>query len=210
MKRWAAPLTLALAAWLAPPAAAQDSVVGSGFSGPGDTGYSFTIDAQSGPSGESPSGSVLIDPLMFNPLTGPVTCLAVRGNAATLNFVAFPSVLTVSVIDSPTGDRISLDPDVREPADCTALSTPPSSLVEGAGVVVTDAAPPVVSRRQARAACKRERRVIGKRAFRAKYGVGRHHRRALRTCVGPPPGQYATKLKFRRPAGPAGSRTRRP
>jgi hypothetical protein len=58
----------------------QDSVTGSGVSNiPGCNGP-FEVDAQSGPSGENPTGQVNCGTL-FN---GPVTCLHVSGNVALL------------------------------------------------------------------------------------------------------------------------------
>jgi hypothetical protein len=38
-------------------------------------------------------------------------------------------------------------------------------------------------KRQARQYCRGERDVIGREAFREKYGRGKHHRRAMRRCV---------------------------
>ena len=59
---------------------AQDSVTGSGESNiPGCSGP-FEINAQSGPSGENPTGQVNCGTLF----SGPVTCLNVSGNVALL------------------------------------------------------------------------------------------------------------------------------
>jgi hypothetical protein len=38
-------------------------------------------------------------------------------------------------------------------------------------------------KRQARQYCRGERDVIGREAFREKYGRGKHHRRAMRRCI---------------------------
>ena len=64
----------------------------------------FDLNATSGPRGENPSGQVRFATLNLNiQLGGPVTCLAVSGNTATINFqdqMTFAgSIITVQVVD---------------------------------------------------------------------------------------------------------------
>jgi hypothetical protein len=72
----------------------QDSVTGSGTF---QSGRSFTFDARSGPSGENPSGTV-----NFAGFAGPVLCLEVRDNFATIVTTPPPNVLdvTINVVDN--------------------------------------------------------------------------------------------------------------
>ena len=88
-------LATALFAWAAlqvPVAVAQapgqDSVIGSGFLslGAGQGPCLLEVAAESGPSGESPSGHTLCTPLP-GPPGGTVTCLSVQGNVALLTTV---------------------------------------------------------------------------------------------------------------------------
>jgi hypothetical protein len=138
-----------VSAALASTAAAQvgDSVTGSGgHSGFGrfDT-YQFAIDAHSGPSGESPTGTASLSPAFFGPFAGPVTCLSVTGNTGTLNFVVVDPanpfnrhVFTFSVTDSPAGDLIAQRFDVRADTDCTPLPSSGDAVTLG-DIVVVDA-----------------------------------------------------------------------
>jgi hypothetical protein len=192
----------------------QDSVSGQGSAGFGRQGVSFRIDAHSGPSGEAPTGTAsLTAPLLNATFTGPVTCLAVNGNSATLNFVVTnPSnpaeslVFTYSVIDSPAGDQFIDGFNQRSPTDCSARTSFPEPIISG-DVVVVDAHPPTTKqqcknggwraygvfnnqgdclrfvRHQARQECIFIRAASGRPAFRAQYGSGIHKRHAMRGCV---------------------------
>jgi hypothetical protein len=148
---------VALSAALASTAVAQvptgDSVTGSGG---GDTGsifrFSFTIDAHSGPSGENPTGTASFSPILFGTFQGQITCLAVDGNGATLNFPVLdpasgPHVFTFTVTDSPAGDQIAHQVDVRGATDCTPLGSGGEPLVFG-DIVVVDAQPLPTSKDQ--------------------------------------------------------------
>ena len=128
----------------------QDSVVLNG--GPAEAG-SFTvidIDATSGPSGENPTGQVRFDIFGFF-FGGPVTCLAVSGNSATINIddqLGGNGVVTVQVVD---GQPDSFDAQItrRAPTDCTPL--PPTGLggpVSGGDIVVVDGPPLPTSKEQ--------------------------------------------------------------
>ena len=104
--------------------AGQDSVAFTG--GPSEAGdYTVVeLDATSGPGGENPSGRVVFrvggDFLVIG---GSVTCLAVRGDTATLNIQdALFGIVTVQVTDGP--DNFDASPLQRAPTDGSPL--PPS------------------------------------------------------------------------------------
>jgi hypothetical protein len=130
----------------------QDSVVLTG--GPAQTA-NFTvidIDATSGPSGENPTGQVRFDVFDFLNVGGPVTCLAVSGNTATINIddqIGGFGVVTVQVVDGQP-DSFDAAPTGRAPTDCSPL--PPSGLegpvVSGGDIVVVDAPPLPTSKEQ--------------------------------------------------------------
>jgi len=90
--KWISPasvgLVLVLAA-LADPAAGQlpdaDSAVGDVSNGNPQFFNHFVFDARSGPSGENPSGTISWT-YRQGPAGGPVTCLNVTGNRATIGF----------------------------------------------------------------------------------------------------------------------------
>ena len=80
----------------------QDSVSLNGIATTGNFSVS-TLTATSGPSGENPSGQVAFTVFGSLSLAGPVTCLAVDGNTATLNFqdqVGGFGITTVQVTDN--------------------------------------------------------------------------------------------------------------
>jgi hypothetical protein len=151
MRRSIVVIVMALSAALASTASAQvptqDSVTGSGTGGFGRGSFGFQIDAHSGPSGESPTGTASLNPILFGIFEGPVTCLAVDGNAATLNFVvtnpsnpADSHVFTFTVMDLPTGDRFVFRFDARAPTDCSPLTSFGDPIASGA-ITVVDARP---------------------------------------------------------------------
>jgi hypothetical protein len=85
----------------------------------------FAIDARSGPNGESPSGYVRFDVAggLFR-IGGPVTCLAVRGDSATINLrdeVGGFGIVTVQLFDGQP-DSFDSAPTGRPPADCSPLA----------------------------------------------------------------------------------------
>jgi hypothetical protein len=115
-----------------PGAAAQlpteDSVVL--ISGPASAGsyLGIEINAASGPSGENPRGEVEANFGGLIPLGGPVTCLAVSGNAATINYqdqISGFGIQTVQVLDGQP-DTFDAVPTGRAPSDCSPL--PPTGL----------------------------------------------------------------------------------
>ena len=208
-------LATVVAAVAVPAASAQtpagDSVTGSGTAGETRADvFLFQIDAHSGPMGENPTGSFLIDPAISpEPFGGPITCLAVRANVATFNFEGqpgLPNVGTIVATDSPTGDQIAYVGPGRAPTDCSPVTNPPNQTLNGGQIVVTDAQPPATYTqcRQAgwvaygyashpqcisavhdlaRQKCIFERVAHGIVAFRAKYGFAPDQNHAMRHCV---------------------------
>jgi hypothetical protein len=86
------------------------------------------VNATSGPSGENPSGQldffVFPEGFVFH-IQGPVTCLAVSGNSATINvedqIQSLFGIVTVQVVnDKP--DTFGANPVGRAPTDCSPLS----------------------------------------------------------------------------------------
>ena len=122
----------------------QDSVLltgGPGHAGPGNFFTIFTINATSGPSGEDPTGQVDFRVIPFNfAIAGPVSCLAVRGNTATINFSDQTfGIDTVQVADNQP-DTFDAAPTGRASTDCSPL--PPSGSggpLSGADITVVDA-----------------------------------------------------------------------
>src|SRR5512132_326817 len=86
----------------------------------------FELNATSGPSGENPSGVVRFDTIGgFFHIRGPVTCLAVRGNSATINLSSqgpmnVTGIVTVQVVDDQP-DTFDATP-FRAPTDCSPIS----------------------------------------------------------------------------------------
>jgi hypothetical protein len=90
----------------------QDSVTGRGFSltCPGDV----EVNAQSGPSGEDPTGFARCGTFLFD---GPVTCLSVSGNVAllTVQSSTFGSVAVRITDNGVSGDRLEAFPSFGAP-----------------------------------------------------------------------------------------------
>jgi hypothetical protein len=112
-----------------PPPPMEDSVTGGpalADSGPLPFFSVNTINATSGPTGEDPAGRVSFVFILRGPTSlfdGPVTCLAVSGNTATINFqdqvTLVGSIITVRVVDDQpdTFGAASLG---RAPTDCSS------------------------------------------------------------------------------------------
>ncbi len=119
------------------------------------------VDASSGPSGENPRGTASFNPGGMLPISGPVSCLNVKGNVAVLTvqgpFSNAPGFLGFSLrlIDNGGGgDDVfqywPADPEFPDPLDCRvgALDWFGGTLIGRA--VVTDAPALPTSRRQCR------------------------------------------------------------
>jgi len=112
----------------------EDSVTGSGSSG--FCGGPFTIDARSGPAGESPAGQVVCGSFF----DGPVTCLNVQGNVALLTIATtqFGSVALRVTDNGVTGDVVEAIPG-------TGCAQPQPGYVDvgfTGDIVIVDAATP--------------------------------------------------------------------
>lgn len=157
----------------------------------------FTFDAHSGPFGQHPSGSAeWID--RTDLFGGPVTCLTVTGNRATIGFANQRGALTDIVkggflFVEDNGMPGAGQDNVRGQLTFDAAPTvcpintvvyrpgPDGDTVTSGELTVHDAARR--SRHQARQACIFERVAHGVAAFRAKYGRGPFHRFAMRRCI---------------------------
>jgi hypothetical protein len=141
-----------------PPVARLDSVTATGHGGgPQGIVSDVAISAQSGPSGESPSGSVDYMMLLFFPFYAPipvqgnqVTCLQVSGNTAVINSV-HPLIgirTTTRLVDNGGGgkDTISWDQQSHPTNDCSYAGGPTMHLTDGRAVVVD--APPLPTSKQ--------------------------------------------------------------
>jgi hypothetical protein len=81
----------------------------------------FQLDATSGPNGENPTGQVQLSEFQQIFDGGPVTCLAVSGNTATLNFVSeflIGAIITIHVVDD-SPDTFSAQFLKRAATDCS-------------------------------------------------------------------------------------------
>jgi hypothetical protein len=107
----------------------------------------FALNATSGPSGENPSGLVRFDTVsVFFHFGGPVTCLAVNGNTATISFpdqMDFaPWTFTVEVVDDqPDTWAFSPQPG-RLPTDCSPLFPGGRDPLSSGDFTVIDSQPP--------------------------------------------------------------------
>ena len=132
----------------AAPPTFQDSVVLTSGPAISDAGGIYELNATSGPNGENPTGRVDFGEGFLHS-SGPVTCLAVSGNQAVLNFLTETGIfsggiLTVLIIDNQP-DSFSPAPTFRAPTDCSPLvldDLGPRILYSG-DITVTDAPPDV-------------------------------------------------------------------
>jgi hypothetical protein len=133
----------------APPTVRFDTATATGSGG---DYTNVDIDARSGPSGESPTGTGSFTVLGAINIGGPVTCLNVTGNTAVLNIndqtFGF-GIVTVSITDNGGGgsDIISTGPSGRAPDDCSPFTGLTSTLTNGRAAVF-DAPPLPTSKEQ--------------------------------------------------------------
>ena len=128
-----------------PPPTLQDSVSLTGA--PAVVPNCCTIDelsATSGPNGENPTGEVRLHGDAFSD-SGRVTCLAVSGNSATLNFAStflLGEIATAHVVDD-TPDTFAIVALLRAPTDCSPPSpTSPAYPLTSGDIQVVDAQVP--------------------------------------------------------------------
>jgi hypothetical protein len=141
----------------------QDSVSLTGA--PAFAGDSFrplwridVLNATSGPSGENPTGQAAVELRGPGPfIVGPVTCLAVRGNTATMNVAnqveLFPlgQIFTIQVVDDQPDTFVSIGPPpLRAPADCSPLAPEFTDPLLNGDITVVDAQPLPTSKDQCR------------------------------------------------------------
>jgi hypothetical protein len=131
------------------PTALLDTVTATGS---GATFTSVDIRAQSGPTGDNPSGTGSFVAFGSFNIGGPVTCLNVTGNTAVLNIndqtFGF-GILTVTLTDNGGNGRdgMTAAPSGRAPADCSPFSGTPDTLSAGRATVF-DAPPLPTSKEQ--------------------------------------------------------------
>jgi hypothetical protein len=133
----------------------QDSVVLIGSRAEAGPFALFEINATSGPSGENARGEVRFDAvgsIIFR-LGGPVTCLAVNGNSATIIFQdtigPFFGLIKVQVLDSQP-DIFDSSPTFGAPTDCSTPLSPTIGIspLSTGDIVVVDAPPLPTSKDQ--------------------------------------------------------------
>jgi hypothetical protein len=135
----------ALAAMVVPQAA-QDSVLGTAGNGLGRDSIDFTFDAHSGPSGESPGGTVTVRLLGGSGTPIEVSCLSVSGNRAAIIAKVPPNLaiagFEIAVEDvGPAGqDKLQWNVLYSLPATCP-VPTGVLPAAERGDVVVVDAPP---------------------------------------------------------------------
>jgi hypothetical protein len=111
----------------------------------------YGLAATSGPSGENATGHVTMDATIIGTpftwhLDGAVTCLAVNGNQASINFfdpnLSFFGANRVQVVDSQP-DTFTATPSVGNfsASDCTPTTVPPYGQVVNGDIKVVDAQP---------------------------------------------------------------------
>jgi hypothetical protein len=110
----------------AAPPTFQDSVVLTSGPAQSDAGIIDYLNATSEPNGENPTGRVDFGGEgSWLHSSGPVTCLAVSGNQAVLNFrtetgLFSGGILTVLIIDNQP-DSFTPHPSFRDPTDCSPI-----------------------------------------------------------------------------------------
>jgi hypothetical protein len=144
-------VALALPGLAVAQAPTQDSVVLTGSPARAGPFSLLAINATSGPSGENATGEVRFDVAGFS-LGGPVTCLAVNGNSATINFqdtIGPFGLIKVQVLDSQP-DIFDSSPTVGAPTDCSTPLSPTIGIspLSTGDIVVIDAPPVPTSKEQ--------------------------------------------------------------
>ncbi len=121
----------------------------------------ISVNASSGPSGENPTGTAAFNPSGILPISGPVSCLNVKGNEAVLTvegpFESRPGFLgfSIKLVDNGGGGRDTFqhwpaDPEFPDPLDCRVGSADWFGGLLIGRAVVTDAPALPTLRRQCR------------------------------------------------------------
>jgi hypothetical protein len=139
-----------------PPTGGLDTAAATGSAGFFATG--IEVNAQSGPMGENPSGTVTFTAIEGFLTSGPVTCLSVTGNTATINYrdqtFFIGQIGTVGLIDNGGNgpDVFQFTLTNRAPTDCSPVtsSTRPTFTFPftTGGATVVDAPPLPTSKEQ--------------------------------------------------------------
>ena len=134
---------------------AQDSVTGSFTTGNERSEFVFTFDVRSGPSGESPAGTVGLYSIGAGDLGEfAVSCLGVSGNRATvvaplLAAPPAPAAIVIHVEDNGSnGDRVAWSFVSPLPTTCPPPITVPENVEPSGDVTVVDAQPLPATRDQ--------------------------------------------------------------
>jgi hypothetical protein len=153
----------------------------------------FLIDAQSGPAGQHPSGTARWRDRV-DVFGGPVTCLNVTGNRATIGFEnqeLLPEFVKGGFIfvedggtpgvgrDKVRGQFTAAAPTTCPVNDVVYQTGPDGDTVTSGELTVHDAK----TRQRARQECIFERAFLGLPAFRAKYGSGPFELHAMHNCI---------------------------
>jgi hypothetical protein len=137
----------------APPRPSLDTVTATGTAGEDSD---IDITAQSGPSGENPTGTASFSIDFEGPVTiaGPVTCLRVTGNTAVLNFQSQLTpelgLMTIELTDNGGGGRdvMTLALEHRAAADCSPPGPGETAPLDPGRAIVVDASPDPTLKRQ--------------------------------------------------------------
>jgi hypothetical protein len=128
-----------------PPPTFQDSVSLTGP--PAQVANCCTLDelsATSGPNGENPTGEVRF---VGGPISdsGPVSCLAVSGNTATLNFAStFLGVTVTAYVVDGNPDTFAIVELLRAPTDCSPPEPTAGNPLTSGDIRVVDAQVPTM------------------------------------------------------------------
>jgi hypothetical protein len=134
---------------------AQDSVTGSAATGDGRQSVDFTFDVHSGPSGESPTGTVSFDAFLVDLGDLELSCLTVSGNRASMIVLipplspSAPAGVLISVQDNEGAapDGLSWSFLTTLPTACPVTSAVGEPIRAG-DITVTDAQPLPTSKQQ--------------------------------------------------------------
>jgi hypothetical protein len=153
----------------------------------------FFVDAHSGPAGQHPSGTARWRDRV-EVFGGPVTCLNVTGNRATIGFEnqeQLPDIVKGGFIfvedggtpgvgrDKVRGQFTAAAPTTCPVNDVVYQPGPDGDTVTSGELNVHDAK----TRHRARQECIFERAFLGVADFRAKYGSGPFKLHAMRNCI---------------------------